>query len=383
MESTLILYALVVFFCLFCFTIAKRYIFKNSIVKQATGAIAVSNVVLVLTAYYVGASKNSFLVWAIPIAIASMLLSYISLRNTLRKHFIFIIDHLNQLKEGNLNPNNNIYKSNTNEIAEMLNILNDLRIVLEDIVTKSVNMSANISATGDKLASGSEVLTDAANQQATSVEEVSLLIEEITGALQQNADNIKETDEITQLALGKLFKVGEMSLEVVQANKIIVDKVKIINDIAAQTNLLALNAAVEAARVGEYGRGFAVVASEIRKLADNSKKAASEIVSLTLKAFELSDNAGQNLVEVMTEMERLVSQTQAIKHTSDELGIGANQINTTIQQLNKASYQNALSSDQLSMMALELRMDAENLKELTGYFNISPLSITASSLSPN
>jgi methyl-accepting chemotaxis protein len=70
--------------------------------------------------------------------------------------------------------------------------------------------------------------------------------------------------------------IGELAAKSEQIGAIVAT----ITAIAEQTNLLALNAAIEAARAGEQGRGFAVVAEEVRKLAEESQRAAAEISTL-------------------------------------------------------------------------------------------------------
>ncbi len=91
-------------------------------------------------------------------------------------------------------------------------------------------------------------------------------VEEAVGSMQQMALQMEEASKV----VGTL---GERSKEIGQI-------VETISNIADQTTLLALNAAIEAATAGEAGRGFSVVAEEVRKLAEQSGEAASNIANL-------------------------------------------------------------------------------------------------------
>ncbi|MCX7946420.1 MAG: methyl-accepting chemotaxis protein [Hydrogenophilus sp.] len=107
-------------------------------------------------------------------------------------------------------------------------------------------------------------------------------------------------NEITE----KMAATAETAHQLERSSGQIDKTVQLISDITEQTNLLALNAAIEAARAGELGRGFAVVADEVRKLAERTRKATEEI--------------GQVMTTLRTEVDAMVTQTLALSDAAQQ-----------------------------------------------------------------
>jgi methyl-accepting chemotaxis protein len=265
------------------------------------------------------------------------------------------------------------------EIGQLANALRNMGDKLRSIVEDILSGANNIATASQQMSSTSQQMSQGSNEQASSVEEVSSTMEEITSNIEQNSENSAQTEKISITARDGMMQVKDRTIKAVEANKNIADKIKIINDIAFQTNILALNAAVEAARAGEHGKGFAVVAAEVRKLAERSKVAAEEIVSLAQNSFEITQEAGEKLETMLPEIEKTTQLVQEISAAGNEMTNGASQVNGAMQQLNNVTQQSAAASEELATSAEELSSQAEILNETVSFFKTNKVGITYSS----
>ncbi len=211
--------------------------------------------------------------------------------------------------------------------------LQDMTGVLNDVIQQVMVASENVASGSQALASASQEMSQGATEQSASAEEASSSIEEMTANIRQNTDNAMQTEKIAVQSAQEAAQGGQAVTDTVTAMKEIADKIVIIEEIARQTNLLALNAAIEAARAGEHGKGFAVVAAEVRKLAERSQIAAGEINSLSSSSVEVAEGAGKMLDNIVPNIQRTSELVQEIAAASREQDAGAEQINSSIQQL--------------------------------------------------
>jgi Methyl-accepting chemotaxis protein len=294
--------------------------------------------------------------------------------NNLSTVILDIGNFMKEFSKGNFVLEDNIsYMGDLNEIGRSIEEFIDN---ISSIILQISNSSEQVACGADQLSGVSQILSEGATEQSSSIQELSEVLRGITIQNEKtalNATNAKQISVDTGVAITRsqqqmnemISAMDEISNTSNEIGKII----KNIDDIAFQTNILALNAAVEAARAGESGKGFAVVADEVRNLAGKSAESAKSTAALIEKAIFAIENGtkivartSESLNEVIYASEKSASAIQTIADASIEeqqsmaqVNIGVEQISSVIQTNSATAEESAATSEELSGQALILK----------------------------
>ncbi len=253
--------------------------------------------------------------------------------------------------------------------------------------SKSVDEMVNIlNQLGEEISNASQSVTTEANAVLGNAQAAL----EGKNIINSTGDSLTQLKDVMNKAKNSVGSLSDKSTRITEI-------VNLIGDVAEQTNLLALNAAIEAARAGESGRGFAVVAEEIRKLAEESNRAAKEIDDLALeiqgetdrtlndvnegstsliatektvhRTIEFFDTIQQRAHKSSQQLGNLAEQSQALVTLSDSVLNKVNNIVAIVQETTASAEEVAASTEEQAASVQNITDSAEKVAELAQELN--------------
>ena len=371
------------------------------ITKESKQAVKNSQIIS-LIAIIIGVTLGVFLMYYVQRKITRPLKSVVVAANNIANGELYHQDIANGSKDeiGQLALSFNTMKSN------LRNLMTHIQDNAEHLTGAAEELTAStqeVSATTDEVtsrinetAATAATATIAAKESAAAMDETATGVQRIAEATQQlhhsavatsetanNGNSIIEEaqqqmnviNDSTQLINTLVQKLSKQSVEISNITEVI-------TTITEQTNLLALNAAIEAARAGEHGKGFAVVADEVRKLAEESKQSANQIVALTqdiqqdtknvekavidglhsvTDGVKMIGNAGVAFESIVTAITTMSDQIEDISATSEEISASAEQVAASVAEI---AFGASASADNTMIIAGAMKEQAATMQQV-------------------
>lgn len=222
----------------------------------------------------------------------------------------------------------------------------------------------------DKQSAEIKSSTAATEEIAASINEVARMSSHISEKTTESVDHAINGKNTIEQALAEIFKTEETFTTIVHSFAELQKRVNdienvvtIINQIADQTNLLALNASIEAARAGEHGKGFAVVAQEVRKLAEGTVLALSEVSSNVHHLKSYSNDVSKSITETTAIIKEATIEAKDSLPLLNAIVSAIEGINLDVTNTAAISQEQAAAIDEVSTRMIEMSNLQENIRE--------------------
>jgi methyl-accepting chemotaxis protein len=298
----------------------------------------------------------------------------------MRRDFSRLIAYSRSISRGDFSSQPDIHRNDEiGELATQLrtmtsleSLVSTMRATSEKLGQEYGRIAEGIAKTVASMRSQAQVVEDTTRGFPTIVSAVRKVAENASASLSAAHDGASAVDK----SLEKISKGMEETRFLEERTARIEEVVSVIGDVADQTELLSLNAAIEAARAGEAGRGFTVVAQQVRKLADRSARAASEIADLVqtmLDAVRRIAGDAKESFETSTGLRQALQEmSAAIKSITDLAGTaaeGVSQADSSLSTMLELTSDTARRVEEVFASNKLLREIVAQMDEALGHFS--------------